>query len=124
MRIAATIVRVLLGLIFLVFGLNGFLHFLSMPPMPEPATVFFTGLAAVHYLLPLLFSTQVIGGALLLSGVFVPLALALLAPVIVNIFLFHLFVAPDGIPMAVVVALCELFLLWAHRDAFAPMLRA
>jgi len=124
MRIATTIVRVLLGLIFLVFGLNGFLHFLPMPPMPEPATAFFTGLAGSHYALPLIFLTQVTGGALLLSGAFVPLAIALLAPVVLNIFLFHLFLAPDGLVMAVVVSLCELFLAWAYGEAFAPMLRA
>src|SRR5215472_5525767 len=120
MRIATTIVRVLLGLIFLVFGLNGFMNFLPMPAMPERAQQFFAGLAATHYAMPLLFATQVICGALLLSGTFVPLALALLAPVIVNIFFFHLSVAPDGLPLAVVVVLCEIFLAWAYRDAFAP----
>ena len=123
MRVATIIVRLLLGLIFTVFGLNGFLHFLPMPPMPEPATAFFSGLAASHYMLPLLFLTQTIGGVLLLLGTFVPLALVLLAPVVLNIFLFHLFLAPDGMPMAIVVALLECFLAWAHRDAFAPILR-
>jgi hypothetical protein len=114
---------VLLGLVFVVFGLNGFLHFLPMPPMSATAGTFFGGLAAAGYFLPLLFLTQVVGGLLLLSGTFVPLALALLAPVVLNIFLFHLFVEPSGLPLAIVVGLLELFLAWAYRDAFAPMLR-
>jgi uncharacterized membrane protein YphA (DoxX/SURF4 family) len=123
MRGIVTVARVLLGLVFVVFGLNGFLHFLPMPPMSATAGAFFGGLAAAGYFLPLLFLTQVVGGLLLLSGMFVPLALALLAPVILNIFLFHVFVEPSGLPLAIVVSLLELFLVWAHRDAFAPMLR-
>jgi len=124
MKVATTIVRLLLGLVFLVMGLNGFLHFIPNMAMPAPAVSFFGGLAATGYMIPLIFATQTIGAVLLLLGVFVPLALALLAPVIVNIFLFHLHLAPGGLPIASVVALFELFLVWAHRAAFAPMLRA
>ncbi|HEY6419885.1 MAG TPA: hypothetical protein VIX59_12840 [Candidatus Binataceae bacterium] len=124
MKVATTIVRLLLGLVFLVMGLNGFLHFIPNMAMPAPAVSFFGGLAATGYMIPLIFATQTIGAVLLLLGVFVPLALALLAPVIVNIFVFHLYLAPGGLPIASVVALFELFLVWAHRAAFAPMLRA
>ena len=124
MKIATTIVRMLLGLVFLVFGLNGFLHFIPNMQMPNTAMQFFTGMAATGYMIPLLFATQVLGGALLMLGLYVPLALAMLAPVIVNIFLFHVFVVPSGLPVAIVVVAFELFLVWAHRDAFAPMLRA
>lgn len=123
MNLATTIVRVLLGLIFVVFGLNGFLHFIPNMPLPDAAVSFFGGLAATGYMLPLLFAAQVLGGALLIVGLYVPLALALLAPVIVNIFFFHLFLARGGLPLAIVVVALELYLVWRYRDAFAPMLR-
>ncbi len=123
MKTAAVVVRILLGLVFTAFGLNGFLHFIPNMPMPDPAVKFFIGLAGSGYMLPLLFVTQIIGGVLLLIGLFVPLALALLAPVIVNIFLVHVYLAPSGIPLAIVVVAFELFLVWVHRAAFAPMLR-
>ncbi|HME71644.1 MAG TPA: DoxX family protein [Myxococcota bacterium] len=112
--------RILLGLIFVVFGLNGFLHFLPQPPMPNAAKSFFGGLAATGYMLPLLFATQVLGGALLLLGM-VPLALLILAPVIVNIVAFHIFLAPDGLPLAIVVAALELLLAWVHHEVYAPL---
>lgn len=121
MRIATLIVRILLGLIFTVFGLNGFFHFLPNPPMPAPATQFFGALFATRYMIPLLFATQVIGGILLLAGFFVPFALAILAPVIVNIFFFHLVLAPEGLPVAIVVIAFELFLVWRNSSAFAPL---
>ena len=117
--------RLLLGLTFLVFGLNGFLHFLPQPPAPPPAAgAFFGALYATGYMLPLLKGTEVLAGALLLSGLFVPLALTLLAPVIVNIVAFHLFLAPGNYPVIALVLTSELFLAWTYRAAFAPMLRA
>jgi hypothetical protein len=115
------IARILLGLTFLVFGLNGFLHFLPQPVPPEPALAFFGALAATGYMIPLLFTTQVAGGALILAGM-VPLGLVLLAPVIVNILLFHVFLAPSGLPLAVIVAALECFLAWAHGEVFRPLL--
>ena len=120
MKIASTIARYLLGVIFLTFGLNGFLHFIPQPEMPEAAIAFFGGLAAARYMLPLLFATQLLGGALLLLGM-VPLAIVILAPVIVNIVAFHVFLAPDGLPLAVVVAMLAAFLAWAHRGAYRPL---
>ena len=113
----------LMGAIFTVFGLNGFLHFLSMPPPPQPAMAFFGALAATGYMIPLLFVTQVVGGALLLVGM-VPLALVILAPVIVNIVAFHVFLAPAGMPLAIVVASLALFLAWAHRETYRPLFAA
>jgi uncharacterized membrane protein YphA (DoxX/SURF4 family) len=124
MKTVALVARLLLGLVFTVFGLNGFLHFIPNMPMPDPATAFLAAMGATGYMLPLLFATQVVGGVLLLAGRFVPLALALLAPVLVNIMLFHLFLAPGGIPVAIIVVVLELFLAWTQRAAFAPMLRA
>ena len=124
MKMTTAILQRLLGFIFLAFGLNGFVQFIPQMPMPNKALEFFLGLAATHYMLPLLFITQAVSGALLIVGLFVPLALALLAPVIVNIFLFHVFLAPAGLPVALIVVALELYLAWAYRDVFAPMLRA
>ncbi|MFZ1888941.1 MAG: DoxX family membrane protein [Candidatus Binataceae bacterium] len=121
MRIATLIVRILLGLIFTIFGLNGFLHFLPNPAMPDAAVHFFGAIFATGYMIPLLFATQVIGGILLIIGVFVPFALIILAPVIVNIFFFHLFLAPEGLPLAIIVVIFELFLAWRHSATFAPL---
>ena len=120
MKTATLIARILLGVIFVVFGLNGFLQFLPMPPMPQPAGAFFGALAATGYMMPLIFGWQIVGGALLLVGV-VPLALLILAPVVVNIVAFHLYLAPDGLGLALVVAALETFLAWAHRDALRPL---
>jgi len=117
--------RLLLGLTFLVFGLNGFLHFLPQPaPPPAAAGAFFGALHATGYMLALLKGTEVLAGALLLAGLFVPLALTLLAPVIVNIVAFHLFLAPGNWPVVAVVLVGEIYLAWTYRAAFAPMLQA
>jgi putative oxidoreductase len=121
MSIAKVILRSLLGLIFLVFGLNFFLHFIPNPPEPAPAADFLGALFRSGYFLPLIGATQVIAGALLLTGIMVPFALALIAPVVVNIFLFHVFLAPAGLPVALVVVVFEVILAWMHRAAFAPL---
>ncbi len=121
---ASTVARLLLGLVFLVFGLNGFLHFIPNMAMPEPVVTFFAALAATAYMLPLLFTAQIVGGILLLAGIYVSLGLALLAPVIVNIFFFHLFLAASGLLIAIVVVALEMFLVWRYRDAFGTMLRS
>jgi uncharacterized membrane protein YphA (DoxX/SURF4 family) len=112
------------GGIFLLFGLNGFLQFLPTPPMPEAAGNFAMALAATGYMFPLIKATEVVSGVLLLSGRFVPLALALIAPVIVNIVAFHAFLAPAGLALPAVLLATQLYLAWSYRDAFAPMLRA
>jgi putative oxidoreductase len=105
MKIASIIARYLLGLIFLVFGLNGFLHFIPMPPPKGALAAQFGGaIFGSHYWI-VIFGVQVIGGVLLLVNQFVPLALAILGPVIVNIFFFHAFMAPEGLPLAIVVIL-------------------
>jgi len=123
-RFAPAAVRGLLGFIFFVFGLNGFLQFIPQPPPPPAAGAFFGALAATGYMLPLLMIAQVVAGALLLANRFVPLALALLAPVIVNIVLFHAVLAPGGIGVALVVLALELAAAWMYRNAYAPMLQA
>lgn len=121
---AITAARTLLGLVFLVFGVNGFLNFLPQPPMPGRAGELVGGLAASGYVFPLMFVIYTIAGAGLLVGRFVPLALVLLAPIIVNIVAIHLFLAPSGLPLALAVLGLEVFLAWSYRTAFRPVLRA
>ncbi len=116
--------RILLGLVFFVFGLNFFLHFIPQPPMSGPPADFAAAMAATGYLFVLVKVTEVVGGALLLGNRYVPLALALLAPVVVNIVAFHAFLAPAGLGVPVVVLLLEVFLAYSYRSAYAPMLRA
>lgn len=119
-----TVARIFLGLIFFVFGLNGFLQFIPQPPLAEPAGAFMGALAATGYMFPLIKGTEVVAGLLLLSGRFVPLALVLLAPVIVNIALFHVVLAPANMVMVVALLALETYLAWAYRDAFRGVLQA
>jgi putative oxidoreductase len=124
MKVATVIVRILLGLVFVVFGLNIFLHFLPMPPLPDSAAGRFSKALMVesHYIL-VVGALQLIGGLLLLIGRFVPLGLTLLGPVIVNILLFHIFLEPSGIVPGLVTALLALFLLWRYRANFAGLVQ-
>jgi putative oxidoreductase len=119
MKYVIIIVRVLLGLVFVVFGANGFLHFMGpMPEMQGQAGAFITALASSGYIYVIAF-LQVVGGLCLLLGArFVPLGLTLLGPVIVNIVLFHVFLEPAGIAMALVISAMALFLLWIYRFKF------
>ncbi len=119
-----TVARIVLGGIFFVFGLNGFLHFAPVPPMPGPAGAFLGALVATGYLFPLVKATETVAGALLLSGRFVPLALILLAPVLVNIVAFHAALAPTGIAVPLLLLAAELYLAWSYRHVFAPLVRA
>ncbi len=123
MKIATIIVRVLLGLVFVVFGSNAFLHFIPMPPMTGHPGEFIGSMYATGYLTAIA-TLQVIGGALLLVGRYVPLGLTLLGPIIFNIDLFHIFMDRSGLLMAAIVSALWLFLLWRYRDAFAGLLRA
>ena len=118
MRIASIIARYLLGLIFLVFGLNGFLHFIPMPP-PKGLAAQFGGAIFVSHYWVVIFGVQVIGAVLLLVNRFVPLALVLLGPVIVNIFFFHALMAPEGLPLAIVVVVLWVILAVRYKQYFA-----
>ncbi|MGO8970967.1 MAG: DoxX family membrane protein [Myxococcaceae bacterium] len=131
MRYLPVAARLLLGLIFFVFGLNGFFHFIPDPPPPPapgslpPGALAFAGaLFATGYFYPLLKAVETLSGLLLLSGRFVPLALTALAPIVVNILFFHAFLHPAGLPLAVAVLVLEVFLAWSYRDAFVPLLKA
>ncbi len=122
MKTVSAIARYLAGSIFLVFGLNGFLHFIPLPPPDGLAGQFMGALFASHYL-TLIFGVQVIAAVLLLANRFVPLALAILAPVIVNILAFHVLMAPSGLPLALFVAVLWTLIFVDVRTAFAPLVQ-
>jgi putative oxidoreductase len=123
MKIAFLIARNLLGLLFLVFGLNGFLHFIPQPPLPDGVAKQFLGALAVsHYMVPV-FLLQLTGGILLLANRFVPLALVLLGPIIVNVLLFHGLMAPEGLAPGIVTLLLFLVVFAGVRSAFAGIFK-
>jgi putative oxidoreductase len=123
MEIATIVARILLGLIFVVFGSNIFLHFIPMPPpAPGPSGDFTKALFVSHYL-HVVAVFQIAGGLLLLIGRFVPLGLVLLAPVVVNIALVHILMEPSGLPLAAVISVLLVFLVWRYREAFMGILR-
>lgn len=123
-RIVTAIVRVLLGLMFLVFGLNGFLNFIPAPKdLPPDLVTVSTGLMKGGYM-TVVSATEILVALLFLINLFVPLALALLAPIVVGIITFHIAIAPATIVPGIVVLVMELYLAWAYRGAFRPMLQA
>ena len=124
MKMVAPVARILLGLLFLVFGLNGFLNFIPAPPMPpSDMTTFATLLVRTHYMVPVM-TLQVVCGVLLLIGRFVPLALTLIGPVIVNILITHILLNPAGLPPGAIAALLWLILFYAYRQYFVGIFTA
>ena len=125
-RFFPAIARILMGLPLLVFGLNMFFNFIPQPktPMAEGAMAFAGALFKSGYMMQLIGTTQMIGGAMLVSNRFVPLALALFAPFMVNSIAFHVFLERSGLPMAAVFLALELYLAWAYRQAYRSMLAA
>ena len=125
-RRVTTVARILFGLPLFIFGLNMFFNFIPQPKMelPPGAVAFSTALMNSGYIMPLIGTTLLVVGLLLLVNRFVPLALALLAPFLVNSICFHLFLERSGLPMACIFAAFELYLAWAYRAAFRPMLAA
>ena len=121
MKIVSIIARLLLGLMFFVFGLNGFLNFMHAPLPPGLAGTFLSTLVASHFVY-FVAVVQVIAGALLLVNRFVPLALALLAPVLYNILVFHITMQPSGLPPGLFASILWLILVWRLRAYFAPLL--
>ena len=119
MKIVVLIARLLLGLTFVVFGLNGFLNFLSMGPMPSGLAGQFIGALFQSHYYYVVAGLQVIGGVLLLASRFVPLALVLLGPIIVNILLYHVFLNPAGIALAIFVTILWLIVFYGHRQYFS-----
>ena len=124
MKIVSTIARYLLGLQFTVFGLNGFLNFIHQPPPTNPlAMQFFVAIGASHFA-AFFFAVQLIGGLLLLSGFFVPLALTVLAAELYNILAFHLTLAPASIGPALVACVLWVLVFLQHRNSFNGILAA
>lgn len=124
MRIAATVSRYLLGLLFTVFGLNGFLHFIHQTPPSSPVAIqFFVAVSASHYM-AVVFLVQIIGGVLLLAGRFVPLGLAILAPVLVNILNYHITMDPGGIGPGLLATVLWVVVFLRYRSSFARIFQA
>jgi uncharacterized membrane protein YphA (DoxX/SURF4 family) len=119
MKIVTLIARLLLGLVFVVFGLNGFLNFLSMGPLPTGLAGQFIGALFLSHYYWVVAALQILGGALLLVNRFVPLALVVLGPIIMNILLYHLFMNIGGIAMAIVVTILWFIVFYAHRQYFS-----
>jgi putative oxidoreductase len=117
--------RVFLGLVFTVFGLNGFLQFLPMPALPEPAMQFMGGLAGSGYFFPLLKGTEVVCGLALLANRFTALALVILAPIVIHIFLFHLVLTPglqnSALPIVIIAA--SLITAYGYKHKYAELLK-
>ena len=122
MKYATLGARILLGLIFVVFGLNGFLNFIPIPPPTPEGAAYIGGLIAAG-LMPIVKAIEIVGGLMLLSGLLVPLGLLILAPIIVVIMHMHLVADPGGLPMAAALVVFELFLAWRYKQAWRDILR-
>jgi len=120
----STIARLLLGAAFVLFSANYFVPFLPQPAPPPAEAMAFIGAFVGSGLLTLVKVIELAAGLLLISNRFVPLALALLAPILVGITAFHIRLAPAGVPLPIALVLLELVLAWSYREAFAPMLRS
>ena len=125
MKIAMIIVRTLMGLLFLFGSIFYFLMVMGVVPTPAmegPVKTFNEGLASSGYFFHLLKITELICGLLLVTGRFVPLALVVLSPIVINILMVHIFLDRSGLPVAVFLVLATLFLAYCYRDAFRPLL--
>jgi putative oxidoreductase len=118
MKITSTVARYPLGLMFTVFGLNGFLQFIHQPPPPNPLAMQFLVAVSASHFAAFFFALQVLGGLLLLSGYFVPLALTLLAAELYNILAFHLTMAPGSIAPALVACVLWILVFLQYRASF------
>lgn len=116
--------RVLLGLIYFVFGLNGFFNFIPVPPMPEHVEAFMGALFKTGYMFPMIKTVEVWAGLALLSNRYKALFLVLVSPILVNIVAFHLFMAPDGLPIAIAMLLMQGTLMWHERNKYRPIFQA
>jgi putative oxidoreductase len=124
MKIAVIIVRVLMGLLFLFSSVTYLFNLIPVPPLEGDMKTFSEGLAASGYLMTLIKVTELICSLALISGFFVPLAIVVLFPIIVNIFFVHLMLAPEGMPVAIFVLVGALFIAYAKRDHYKGLLAA
>jgi putative oxidoreductase len=120
-KLPTMIARIFLGLIFFVFGMNGFLNFLPATTLNESAGVFIGGLVGSGYFFQFLKLCEVVAGVALITGFFVPLALTLLAPISINIFLFHLFLDTSGLPVSLAIISLLAFLAFTYKDYFKQL---
>lgn len=123
MKTALKIVTALLGLFWLIFGLNNFFHFFPIPAPSGAGADFIQALDKAGYVLPLVYGTQVVAGAMLLARRFVPLTLLLLAPIVANILLYDLFLNPSGLAIGIVITVFYAAVLFDHRQKFIPLLK-
>lgn len=124
MKIAMIIVRTLMGLLFLFASITFFFGLITPPPMTGITKTFNEGLYAVGYFFPVLKIVELLSGIAFVTGYFVPLATVVIAPIIVNIFLFHALVDTSGLPVAIFLVLANAFVAYYYRDAYAGLLRA
>jgi uncharacterized membrane protein YphA (DoxX/SURF4 family) len=122
MKIAAIIVRTLMGLLFVFSSVVVLFNLVPQPEQKGDVKVFMDGVMATHYLLTFIKITELVCGILFLIGQFVPLATVMIFPVVLNIFLFHLFVEPKGLILGILLLAANLFLAWYYRKNYAPML--
>lgn len=122
-RHVATASRILLGLIFTVFGANGFLNFIPVPPMPESVSAFMAGVMVAPYFMPFIKACEIFSGILLLFNKQVPLALLILAPISIQIFLFHAFLTPgiSNLLMPIAILGCGIIVALSHWQRFRPL---
>jgi uncharacterized membrane protein YphA (DoxX/SURF4 family) len=119
---AKLIIRILLGLMLVVFGLNKFLQFMPMPPMPDAAGEFMGALMKSGYIMVIVAIVEIVGGALLLVNKYQPLILVILFPILLNAFLFHLFLDPIGIGGAAFAIAMNIFLFFANKESYKSLL--
>lgn len=124
MKIAIIICRVLLGLMFFVFSLMFFLKLMPQPELTGKMKEFMEGMVVSGYIMQVVKAIELICGLAFITGFFAPLATVVIFPIVVNIVCVHLFLAPEGLPMAIVILALNLFLAYAYRDRYAPMLKA
>ncbi len=123
MKHLPTIARILLGLLFVFGGVTGLFELVPEPEMGEEATAFMGAIMDTGYLWPVIKVTEIVCGVLLILGVFVPLALVMLAPVVLNILLFHVFLEPSGVPIGLFAVVLGLYLAHQHRESFSGVLQ-
>ena len=123
MNKASTAARIIFGLLWVVFGVNFFLHFIPQPPPPEEGMKFLSGLMANPLFFPLMKVIEIAAGVMLLANIAVPLVLVVLAPITVNILLYHTVLDPAGAGVAIVMTLIHVFLGYAYFNSFRPLFR-
>ena len=124
MKWAVIVVRSLMGLLFLFASVTYLFKLITPPPLTGAMKTFNDGLLASVYLMPTVKVIELLCGLAFVTGRFVPLAAVLIAPIIVNILGVHLFLGPEGLPVAVFLVLANAFLAWHHRDSYKPLFRS